>query len=42
MDNPITWFMSGNQITANVYLGGSGAPEVGPSFSIGLAPMAAN
>ena len=26
--NPITWFMSGNQITANVYLGESSAPEV--------------
>ena len=26
--NPITWFMSGNQITANVYLGKSSAPEV--------------
>lgn len=26
--NPMTWFMSGNQITANVYLGESAAPEV--------------
>jgi hypothetical protein len=26
--NPITWFMSGNRITANVYLGESSAPEV--------------
>jgi hypothetical protein len=26
--NPMTWFISGNQITANVYLGESGAPEV--------------
>jgi CHAD domain-containing protein len=26
--NPITWFMSGNQISANVYLGESSAPEV--------------
>lgn len=26
--NPITWFMSGNQVTANVYLGESTAPEV--------------
>jgi hypothetical protein len=26
--NPVTWFMSGNQITANVYLGESSAPEV--------------
>jgi len=26
--NPVTWFLSGNQITANVYLGESGSPEV--------------
>src|ERR1700748_1666758 len=26
--NPVTWFMSGNQVTANVYLGESSAPEV--------------
>jgi hypothetical protein len=26
--NPMTWFMSGNQITANAYLGESGAPKV--------------
>lgn len=26
--NPMTWFMSGNRITANVYLGESSAPEV--------------
>ena len=26
--NPVTWFMSGNQLTANVYLGESSAPEV--------------
>ena len=26
--NPVTWFLSGNQVTANVYLGESGSPEV--------------
>jgi len=26
--NPVTWFLSGNQIAANVYLGESGSPEV--------------
>ena len=26
--NPVTWFLSGNQITANVHLGESGSPEV--------------
>ena len=26
--NPVTWFLSGNQVTANVYLGESSAPEV--------------
>ena len=26
--NPVTWFLSGDQITANVYLGESGSPEV--------------
>jgi hypothetical protein len=26
--NPVTWFMSGNQISTNVYLGESSAPEV--------------
>ena len=26
--NPVTWFLSGNQITANVYLGESSSPEV--------------
>src|SRR6266404_4454444 len=26
--NPVTWFASGNQITANVYLGESSSPEV--------------
>src|SRR5262249_21906561 len=26
--NPVTWFMSGNQLTANVYVGESSAPEV--------------
>jgi hypothetical protein len=26
--NPVTWFKSGNQVTANVYLGESSAPEV--------------
>ena len=26
--NPVTWFMSGNQINANVYLGESSAPDV--------------
>jgi hypothetical protein len=25
--NPVTWFASGNQITANVYLGESSSPE---------------
>jgi hypothetical protein len=25
--NPVTWFASGNQITANVYLGESTSPE---------------
>jgi hypothetical protein len=25
--NPITWFMSGNQLTTNVYLGESSSPE---------------
>src|SRR6266850_1518573 len=25
--NPVTWFMSGNQISANVYLGDSSSPE---------------
>ena len=26
--NPMTWWFSGNQVTANVYLGESSAPEV--------------
>jgi hypothetical protein len=26
--NPVTWFLSGNHVTANVYLGESGSPEV--------------
>lgn len=26
--NPMTWWFSGNQVTANVYLGDSSAPEV--------------
>jgi hypothetical protein len=26
--NPVTWFMSGNQISTNVYLGESSTPEV--------------
>jgi hypothetical protein len=26
--NPMTWFLSGNQISTNVYLGDSSAPEV--------------
>ena len=25
--NPVTWFMSGNRVTANVYLGESSSPE---------------
>jgi hypothetical protein len=25
--NPVTWFMSGNQISTNVYLGDSSSPE---------------
>ena len=39
--NPITWFMSGNQITANVYLGKFSAPEVEAEiFLIGSVPTA--